>query len=143
MQTQNIVLGKSKEKEARLKKSMFAGFRPIFCFSRIIGLMPFSIVCNSDGELQACRVKVVDCVWFLLSICVYLLLAIFNLLYLNVRHQYKIALVTLFVGNSILTILNFISCVICYIINMCNRRKFLDILKMFENFDAEVSQEIS
>lgn len=135
-----------------IKKTMFAGYRPIFCNSRIFGLTPFSIICNSNGEVQSCKVKVFDCVWLVVSICVYVLLVIFNYyLFISVisfihhqsNNQYRqTTFLVLNVGNSILVLLNFVFYILFCIINMCNRDKFLNILKMFEHFDKQVSHDV-
>lgn len=133
-------LSKSNEKKVQLKKTMFAGFRPIFCFSRIIGLMPFSIVCDSNGEVQSCKVKRVDCVWFTISFCTHLTLAFLNyrLMDLSAEHHPQIANLFLCALNSILTMLSFICCSVFYVMNMCNRHKFFGILQNLGQFDKEV-----
>lgn len=136
-------LNRSNNKHVRLKQTMFAGFRPLFCFSRITGLMPFSIVCNSNGEVQSCKVKVVDVVWFVISICVCILLAIWNsyCLYSNISHHSP-AMIVLNATGPILSILCFTFSALFYAINMWNRQKFLGILQNLERFDKEVSFNI-
>lgn len=46
-------------------------FQPIYYFSRVIGLWPFSITYNSNGTITA-RVRPLDSLWFIVSICLYL-----------------------------------------------------------------------
>lgn len=132
---------KSIKRLVRSDENMFSSFRPIFCFSRIFGSMPFSIVCNSNGEVQSCEVKVVDYVWFVISIGIYLRLMIFNYSLWNLYADYQRegTIFVLFVGNFILQWLGFIFGVLSFAINSWNRYMFLDFLKMFEHFDKEVS----
>lgn len=47
------------------------GFQPIYYFSRAIGLWPFSITYSSNGTIKA-RVHLLDSLWFIVSICLYL-----------------------------------------------------------------------
>lgn len=141
VQTSQNRSGQATEKQVRPKESMFASFRPIFCFSRIFGSMSFSIVCNSNGEVQSCKVKVVDVVWLAISICIYLTLVIFyDVLSLNADDYRKSGTFPLFMGSYILQWLSFIFGALFFAINLWNRYTFLDILKMFEHFDKKASQ---
>lgn len=47
------------------------GFQPIYYFSRVIGLMPYSLVYNSNGEIQEHRIYIRDGLWLATSIFVY------------------------------------------------------------------------
>lgn len=144
IQTVQNYLNKSNDKQARLRETMFAGFRPLFCFLRITGLTAFSIDCNSNGEVQSSKVKVVDVVWFTIAICVCMSLAIlnYNQIHPSINHQYQIATIFLNVGSSIISMLTCIFFVLFYSINMYNRQIFIDILRNFEQFDKEVSLNI-
>lgn len=144
IQTSRHRFNQFNERENRLMKTMFATFRPIHCTSRIFGLMPFTIVCNSDGEVQSLKVKTVDGIWFTVSICTYLFFVIFNYDVLRVSAHYYRKSVTLILieGNYTLPWLSFVCVTVFFVVNMCNRRKYFDILKMFEQFDKEASQPI-
>lgn len=48
------------------------GFRPIYYFSRVIGLMPYSMVHNKNGEIQEHRIYYRDGLWILTSISLYI-----------------------------------------------------------------------
>lgn len=123
------------------KKTMYDGFRPIYCYSRIFGFLPFSIVRNSNGEMESCKVKTIDFLWFAISFCICLLLAMYNyyLFTTYINPYLQIAMYVLKIGNTVLVMLNFISSAILSAIEMYNRHKFLDILKEFEHFDREAS----
>lgn len=143
IQTLQDVLSKYRKKQVQSKKNMFDGFRPIFYFCRAFGLLPFSIVCNPHGEVQTCKVKIIDCLWFATSICACLLMAIFNyrMLSLSADHHRKSATIIPIVANYILQLLTFIFTALFFILNMYNRDKFIQMLKMFEHFDKEASQK--
>lgn len=49
------------------------GFKPIYYFSRALGLWPFTI--DSNGSIKKAHVRLVDILWFSMSICLYLLAA--------------------------------------------------------------------
>lgn len=133
---------KTKERRARSKETMFTGFQPIFRICRVFGLLPFSIVFNLNAEIESCKVKRVDCVWFAISICVYLPLVIFNyhVLCLNIDKHQRNATFVLIMGNYLLQLFTLISTALFFIVNMYNRDKFVDILKNLEHFDKEASE---
>lgn len=133
---------KSKERQVRLKETMCTGFQPIFRICRVFGLLPFSIVRNLNGEIQSCKVRKVDCVWFVISICVCLALVTFNyhMLCLNVNQHQRNATIVLIMGHYLLQLFTVICSALFFIINMYNRQKFVDILRNFEHFDKEVGQ---
>lgn len=58
---------------AQVEKSCFSyGFRPIYYFSRAIGLMPYTVIYNLNGEIQEHRFHIRDALWLLSSFCLYL-----------------------------------------------------------------------
>lgn len=71
----NIMDGDNNHSETvQVEKSCFSyGFRPIHYFSRAIGLMPYTVVYNLNGEIQEHRFHIRDGLWLLSSICLYLL----------------------------------------------------------------------
>lgn len=73
-------------------------FRPVLHFIRVVGLWPFSILRNSHGSIQKSRVRPIDVVWFLGSICFYLT-ALYYTAAWNIDQKYgKIFLI--FLQNS-------------------------------------------
>lgn len=50
-------------------------FKPLYVVSRLIGLMPFSIVRGANGNILACKVTVFDFIWFFITIIWYFVLA--------------------------------------------------------------------
>lgn len=140
-QTSQNETKKSIKRLARLDGTMFSSFRPIFCFSRIFGSIPFSIVCNSNGEVQSCEVRVVDYMWFAISICVYITMVIFSykVFSLNAANFHENATFVLFLVNAIFQWLSLIFGALFFVVNMWNRQIFIDFLKMFEQFDKEAS----
>lgn len=134
-------LSKCNGKQAQSKKTMFAGFRPIFCFSRAFGLVPFSIVCNAYGEVQSCKIRKIDCLWFAISICVFISLAILNFIQITTINYHQTAHFVLNVGNFLISTLCSIFYVLFYVINMRNRHHFVGVLQNLEIFDKEVSRK--
>lgn len=47
-------------------------FTFIYYFSRVFGFMPFTIVYDSDGKIQAARIRTIDILWFMITIGLYL-----------------------------------------------------------------------
>lgn len=112
-------------------------FRPIIHLSRIFGLMPFSITYNFDDKTHEIRVEIFDCIWFVISICLYISLAIFQydniILPKNTNSSYLMIL-----GDYVILIMGLIVGAMTIGADMYNRYKILNILEMFNTFDKEV-----
>lgn len=113
-------------------------YQPIYYFSRFFGLLPFSLAHDSNGELQAPKIRIFDGFWFIISILVYLAITNVSLLRTDIQ-KYPQSLPILILGNEFLLVFGLIYGVIMIIENMCSRFKFVRILKTFINFDREVS----
>lgn len=129
-----------------VKKAFYSGrmnfaysFRPIYYCSRIFGLKPFSIIFDSNGQVQEPRVRICDGLWFVISICSYLSLT--YVLYQERMHPGVSSLPSILkIGGNIHMILSHVFSAFIVAMDMFNRSKLVDILKMFNTFDDEVSQ---
>lgn len=127
-------------KRGRWKKLDFAySFLPVYYFSRILGLLPYSFICDSEGELQAQQVDLIDGIWFLLSICIYVLAAFTNFQTITLPKEMKIES-ALYFGHYALLIQGLLICAISIGMDMYNRNKLVAIFKAFIEFDKEVSE---
>lgn len=115
-------------------------FRPTYLVSRAFGLMPFSIVYHSNGDIDRPKISIFDGLWFALSLCFYLC-GIYMTAKVTIFNQIKsrMSLVST-VGYTICCELGLILGYISIIVNMANRSKLIDIIKKFTIFDQEVSQ---
>lgn len=122
-------------------KSFEYGFQPIYYFSRVIGLWPFTIVRDSNGSIEKTRVRFVDAFWFFISIFAYLTAAFYA--YKDIK--------SLQVSNTETTNFSifFIFQIMCLlfgacgvVLDMCNRTKLVNILEKFTAFDNEVGFSI-
>lgn len=62
-------------------------FRPIYIFSRAFGLMPFSIICQSNGGVRESKVTKFDALWFAHWLCLLLFGIVFALRMANSHHS--------------------------------------------------------
>lgn len=120
-------------------KNVLFSLRPIYIFSRIFGLMPFSIIRNSNYEIQGVQVGKFDLLWFIISISLYSFMAI---ICFQTTHYVKspINSVVIVTGDRILLTICLCNCVIKVVMDMCNRFRLIDIMKKFAFFDNEVSK---
>lgn len=125
--------------ETKINQINFAySFRPLCYFSRIFGLVPFKIIINVDGSVEKPRVSVGDGLWFVISICFYILLAIIS--YQNTIFPESLNISYLMIiGDYVLLILGLGFGLLMIIMDMCNRFKIINILQMFNNFDQKVT----
>lgn len=117
-------------------------FRPIYCFARICGFMPFSIRhSNSPNEQFVPRASLCDVVWFGISMCFYLTMIV-NTFCENVvlPHESNAQLNAIGLGNYLLCLMILSFSIFALIIDVCNRFKLVNILNDFTVFDQEVSQ---
>lgn len=114
-------------------------FRPIYYFSRVFGLMPFSIVYDSNGDPQVPRVGIFDLLWFVISICIYLPFVYYCYKQLAISNDQSVPILFL-LGAYILQMLDLIYGVLIIGIDMYNRFKLVGILKKITAFDKEVDE---
>lgn len=129
--------------EATSKKLNFAhSFQPIYILSRIFGLMPFTIVFDSNDKIQTARVKVIDLIWFTIAIGIYL--CSITHFPLAGQHIFLYILVpdstlTLAFGTKSIVIFRRLFNCLSIGMEMCNRFKLIEILKNINTFDEKVS----
>lgn len=114
----------------------FYSLRPLYYISRLFGLLPFSIVRDSNDIIQNARVNPFDLIWFLFAICIYLLMA--WICYQSVELRQDRLSYTMVIGDGVILTLSLINCAKAIIMDMFNRFRFIEILKMFTFFDDEV-----
>lgn len=125
-----------------LKTINFAfSFQPAYYFCRVFGLMPFSFVYNSAGEIQKPRICIFDGLWFVIVICWYLLNAFNIYRILNSLQDPNVPyIITL--GYYVFIILGLIYACGNIVMDTLNRFKWFDIWKNFSNFDREVNIQL-
>lgn len=110
--------------------------KPIHVYSRIFGLIPYSIVVSNVGPVQA-KVRLFDFCWFIISICFYLFLIIPYSKIVQVPQNPNESSI-LVLGDTILICFGLVFGAIIVIIDMFNRFRIVDILSKFMLFDKKV-----
>lgn len=105
-------------------------FRPVYYFSRLIGLMPFTINCDSNGEVQRSAITKSDGVWLVISISIYSLIPF----YIKVVPGPVFVVIL----GHIFAIFGSVYSVLTIVVDMCNRSKFIEILRRITAFDKMV-----
>lgn len=123
-----------------LKNTNFCyNVRPIHIYSRVFGLIPYCIVQSENGDSYEARVGVFDFIWFIISICSYLLLGFTYIQTIEVPTNSDESYI-LILGDGILITMGVFSGAIIVAMDMLNRFRIVDILKKFSLFDKKVSQ---
>ena len=112
--------------------------RPIYYFSRAFGLFPFTVVTDTNGDVQGARVTLFDFLWFLISICLYLLMASYCFINIH-RPQNPGESYILMLGDYALLIIGLIYGAVIIALDMYNHRTFIELMKNLMSFDDEVS----
>lgn len=120
------------------KDSFAYSFRSIYYYSRVFGLLPYSIIYDTEGEPQVPRVGVLNCLWFIVSIFLYSSMAYVSYIDMSISHDQNVPHV-LVLGSYFLQILSLIFGAVIIIMDMCNRHRFVDILRKIGIFDKEAS----
>lgn len=127
---------KVEENETLLDEKDFAySFRPIYYFTRIFGLMPFSLVRDKNTKAQRPRVSILDGFWFIISICIYLWGA-----YVSTVHIMQFGAIIVSKANFVVRIFGLIFGAFLIVVNMLNRFKLVNIFNDFAIFDKEVGR---
>lgn len=117
-------------------------YRPIYIVSRVLGLMPFSIVIDSSGVILRPAVYTLDALWFLISTIVYICIMYFSFEYFYSEDNFKPISAISLVGNSCIYGINLILCLLAIVFDMLFRFKFVDVFKKFDTFDKEASSNV-
>lgn len=107
------------QKSINSKKLTFAhSFKPVYILCRIFGFMPFTIAYDSNGAIQSARIGVIDFMWFLISIGVYLSSALYFVMYVR-RHPISNKRATLVYGTRLIVLFRKLFNCLCIIIGCC------------------------
>lgn len=126
------------KKANSIKIDFVYSFSPIYYFSRLYGLMPFTITYNLCGIITGLKVKIFDIIWFITSLTINVTLASMiskDTLYLQ---NPKILSNILMGGDYFLEIYCMIFNLMLIGMDMCMRFKLVRILQKINNFDDEV-----
>lgn len=126
------------DNKAQQKLCFYYAFKPIYFFSRFVGLMPFSVVRSLDGNGLSARVTVYDIIWFIISIASGILLAVIDTKNMRLP-QSKNESLTINVGDHLLLIVGLSVGTFSICLDMFNRKRIVKIIENFESFDKEVS----
>lgn len=124
--------------ELSIKKINFSyGIRPMYYFSRTVGLWPFSIISNSNGMIRRAQIGVCDIMWFLISICLFIwaIFIFFDQTYLRDKRFGSVTLV----GFLVFQTMSLGFGMFAIILDLFNRNKLIGILQQFTKFDKQVS----
>lgn len=114
-------------------------YRPIYIVLRIFGLMPFSIVFDSNGDIHRPVVRKLDALWFLISMVAFNCFMYFSFKYFNSEENIKPLSTTSFVGNACVYGISSTICLLSLVLDMCFRFKFVNIFKKITIFDKQVN----
>lgn len=112
-------------------------FHPLYIFSHLFGLMPFSIVRSPSGDTLTAKVTVGCLLWFFIAIMWYFLLGAIATKNLRLPQDPNESL-TINVGDHALLIAGLGLGIISIIMDMFNRNKLVKIVQSFNVFDNEV-----
>lgn len=115
-------------------------FRPIYYYSRVCGLMPFTITYNSRGLIHGLKVETMDILWFGISILLNLTLAFLISKDTENLQEIKNGSIILMGGGYLLQISSMIFDAVFIVIDMSVRYKLVNILRKINIFDEKVSQ---
>lgn len=114
------------------------GFRPIYYFCRAFGLMPFTLIFNSNGTIDGYKIEVIDILWFMISIAINSIMTFMISGSTQYLHEVKSTSFILEAGDHVLLLLSAIFDVILLGMDMCVCFKLVEIVKKINSFDDEV-----
>lgn len=129
-----ITIGEIKDKSS----NFIYGFRPIYYFSRVFGLMPFTIHYDTSGVPKELKIRFIDWIIFLILIIVCLTMTEDSHLNMTVPVGQQFSIITVLVRRFI-HLSAIISSAVIIVLEMYNRHKSIRILTSFTTFDKNVS----
>lgn len=137
--TMQSTLNDCTENQNQSRKLNFAKtFRPIYYVSRFFGFMPFTIIYDSSGVAQEPKTSAFDIAMVFVSLCAYSYTIIGERIMNNTFTTQNYSNIVSFSWKSS-TIHDGLFGIINTIMDLCNRFKYIEILKRFNHFDNEVS----
>lgn len=132
------VITEPPEIRGRHRNDFTRSFRLIHIVSRIFGLMPFSIVCQANGDIDRPTVTKIDILWFLISMFVYSfgIFTLSQLIFPRGSNIYASHLVVL--SDNITIALGLVLGFFAIVFDMNNRSKLVGIVKKISLFDKKV-----
>lgn len=130
---------KTKMVQNSKKLTFVHSFKPVYILCRIFGFMPFTIAYDANGAIRTARIGVIDFIWFIISIGMYLSSALYFVIYVR-RLPIPNKRATLVYGTRFIVLFRKLFNCLCIVIDMCNRFKLVKILKNINIFDDKVSQ---
>lgn len=125
-----------KESERKKAFNLFDCIKPTYIAARVFGQLPFTIHCNSNGELTRASVGAFDVLWFIGAIILNLVCVYFTLSSLQI--SFVIESSVLLNGSRLITIFGFLMAPIFIVLDMINRNRLVKILRDLSNFDDNV-----
>lgn len=120
------------------------GFRPIYYFSRIAGLWPFSFVHHLNGTIQNARISRLDGTWFFISVCLHLLAIFYSHLDLDLvdKNDSNITTITFGTLYMLYRMISLLIGAVGIALDMINRHELANIMGKFIIFDNGVGYSI-
>lgn len=139
----NHQIGPIKKKDVKKPVSFSKVLQPIYYLSRVFGLIPYSIIHDSNGAIKEPNVTKFDVLWLLISVGFYSLISV--LTYNNMVSVQDPAAphYILILGDYLVSSIIVVFGLVIIGMNMCNRFKLVDILKSITTFDKEAITFIS
>lgn len=123
-----------------INRAFSFGIQPIYSFSRVFGLIPFSIVHEINGDVITSKVRTIDGILFAASIILQVILAVYHYMRLYVESQ-GVPYVLILASKILPSLANFYTIMII-VMNMNNRHKIINIIRMFNTVDKEVTNSM-
>lgn len=112
-------------------------FRPIYYFSRYVGLWPFSIICESNRKIRRARIGFFDVLRSILIIYLNLTLTFCGYKEIRPRQENHTNNIR-FIVFMAFQLSSFLFIILGIVLDVINRKKFVDILLKFNTFDHKV-----
>lgn len=116
-------------------------FRPVYYVSRAFGLMPYTIIYDTNGEPIKPKITARDSLWMTISVFIYLTLGYSAYQNMALPENRSTTSYILILGDSVLLILSLVFGGQLIIMDFFNRFKLVDVVKKITAFDVEVSHQ--
>lgn len=132
--------GETEDKNDSVHKNIGFGYAisPLYTYSRLVGLMPFTIARSENGKDFTVNVTVRDWIWFFTAIIWYIVLAAIATKNLKLPQNPNESL-TINVGDHLLLIFGLLQGSFSIVMDMFNRNRLIDMTLKYQIFDKKVS----
>lgn len=124
-----------------IKFSFFDSVKLVYRVGRLFGLLPFTLNYKLNGEIDSCRLRIIDILWFVITVALCMASSVLGYSALTPTQDNRTTF--LLFGGRIVLIGGVSLAAISIVMDFFNRHRLVELVKSINSFDQEVMQKLT